>query len=536
MKILCHLLLLSSFVLASSAPKKGKSKEISKASTSSEEIPPIPVDVLISNLKSIKYPCLYSMYGDNKSSASDSMETLKRFRKCKEFYNSVVEEHISKLGLAGEGFTKWMKVVDKFTKVHDPISRLKGNVRNDRELANAFIGTFYDMNQRISEFLKRHAKGESFEADKSLMEQDPNDIEYLLFRSYYFGTGICDHLLRSPLDEILQKVLSIRLNLFSSYRDIFDKEVYPPNDGTPIGRLMFLCVLCMNLGQHESDMRLIYIGNVDVARLTHEGRMKWIEDTIKLFTDSESSSNLFNFDVSEAETSEGSSETTEGMSLLELDKYFEEEERKNEDETESKPNPETSPFNVWHMRRVGSALNFLSIVPQDSTYRDYHSKLNAIGSSILRACLHLFREDIEEAMKILKVDPNYKKALPYMNLITEFITSRKREFVEDSMNLALDVRGRMIRRIETDLFYDKELNKKLDLIEAYKTGRNMCDIFITKRWELLIDSNTYLNGFFELLTEVYRYYKFVPRLRHDSIDLFDLWTVCRQILSLPLTP
>lgn len=542
-------------------PKKRKGKAKGSGSKPETQIDleqidilEVPLETSLLNLRSQSHRCIYAKLPQGSDPAQNTKELIKFFRGCRDTYNDIIERKINQIGFNGQVLMQWMDLLDPLIREPEPFKIFEGDVRDDLNISKTLMKTFNSSDVLIRKIIMITYKksklnmieGSSntdidmrtnFEEIKELDDLLDKLNEKTAFDAYYFGYGICNYLIQDPLKQILDRLFAIRNGIRQSSRDTFDHDLFLKDKNTSkhslTGRLLFVRELCSNFSYHPSDMKLLYFNPPSEKEPGAEWK-NWIETLISAFLE-DGPRSVFNHSDTD-EPSEGlEDDEEEAESLSGLSDYFAKmmkEEKQKAPETSN--NQEGKFCDPWELKRVGQALKFLMEMQNDPDHGKLLNQLLPIANNNLGLCLESYEPDIDIALDNLKQNEEYEKSMIYMELISDYINKMRRDFKEETLNEVLSVRSQNIGTLEMKLFNNDKASDTINLKEAYRTGRDMCAIFETNEWKSTLAEYSRFQEFFDLLMDSAQYYKFLPILRHESVDLFYLWNLCGQITLLPL--
>lgn len=530
--------------------KKGKQKTGVKNKANKKQSKESTLEDEIHRLKISRYPCFYNWASD-----MPMKQLLKRFHDCRPKYDAMIEERLNQLGVVGDAIQTWLDITEIYLINEFPFRLIEKDFRKDKEKASYLLSTFKDIDtasKKILEYDTRymHAneRGIEFEDNyeiEALRYKRYSLVQNSFYRAYHLGQGLCTHFKEYPL-KLINKILdevefSVDRDTLSSYTSEVLARETSTGITNPTGRYLFLRYLCRNLRVFPSYLRKLYFGTPKYY--PDEERRTYIEAAINAFL-KEGPNYIFNLSDldDEIDINQNQSENSGKIDSFKSSSEYFDKLLKEEHEFQGNESSSTSePMNV--LRNKPCAFGNITLVSEsidnlkpdrDPKYKQYLITLNAIGSFILRECIRDVDPAVQELIRELKTTENYKKCLPFMEKLTNFVHDNEREFSEKTVLRMLNVRSEGVMAIETDLFFNKKANETLNLIEAYKTGKDMCDVFSTKEWAEITNNDNKLLELFEQMAEFFKVPKFRTRIRHDSIELFYLWTVCSEIKLLPI--
>lgn len=557
------------FSHSGSKRKKGNSKKDPSTSAVKSESIDDSIDISFEfnpeSTKSLSYPCLYKSIDTDQNPVVINKNIIKDLKRCKDEFDEIIKKRLTQLGLVGDALRDWLDLADKLLLDQNVITKLKGDIRKDQELSSAFVKTFESKNEvtlaRINrqkdedDMKELHGNGdeESTSASYASLQEDSSDAEaqkealdsldeiifsirdQLYFQGFHFGTGICENITQKPIGDIINRI-NIMINGLSrtNAKDTFEYELYfsVGGDGKRhlVGRMYFLYSVCRQFQSYEGFVKSYYIGELENIKRSKVTRKRWIQSVLSLFLDD---GPLNIFPVVDNEHESISDEFDKSMNLDDESSSIKEpSSSKQEDEEESE---DDDSCNSWELRRLGEILQYLKDMKSDSDYLKLVTYTNSIASNILRECLDKFEPHISAELHPIIDDELFIRAQYYMKLVTDYVMKRDRKNIHASLLEVLSVRAKGINDIEKELFLNNNSpDNKIDMIEAYRTGKGMCDLFESLDWIFLMNFDNYILESFELMTELYRYEGFKPKFRCDIIEIYNLWLVCGQILLLPL--
>lgn len=513
----------------------------------------------IDKIKFKTHPCLYDFRKLDKFAASDRLSVIIRTRKkvldemiaCRPALDKYIDDRLDQLGIVGETIREWMRMLEKlpWTNLQKRDELHEGvDVRGDKFFTDLMEGTLDGMYDRYKKTLglnpttessSRARKGKarveetvgSDNEDALGRIEDGESVQNVLkWRAFLYGRGLCLHLKEDPIRMIYGRInltsnLDIgkcNMNKGLEYLDLFTNLSLINKNAKELsttGKFFELRILCKRLNVFDTPQRLIAIGKPYKTFDQLECR-KNIDETIKMFLNG-GSKDIFFPDTGEDPN-------------LDIDLDLSASSNIDESETsDSRTDDYCNYISFLRLRTAHRCTYYLDKFKVD--VNEIKIILQSISSSLLRTCFNYYDDEIEPILSPIMRTPQYELATKYIDALTKYL-NRKDQIEQTRFHMLEWVLGSRTvdnNYLEVDFFLKTKV-EGLDLIRAYKTGDEMCDIFDTDEWKKVYSSDNKVLLMFELLTDLYQTREYRPRLRNDLIDLYNLWEICSKIKLLPL--
>lgn len=543
-------------------PKKKKtqassSKSKSKIASTSSDVPEFNDDELkIYRLKESE-PCFFDF--EIFTITEDSLDLFlpevqqkinkvhKNFKLCRPKYIKVVRERLDTLGAIGKGITEWTSILaniaqSNFQDIEHIVLTRNPHEVTSLDLLTAPFKPIQDELDRL-EMERSDPNFDSSEMENPRLRDWPTSINSL-WKAWNLGLGVCVHLQEEPL-----RAISIQLRRYAGAIKNIDRVKYSelyywlttPDLATSklaLDGIFVLNELCHGLRRNVSEWRVS--NNLFLAKDMDETVCRnFINSTLDSFSPGGERDIFKNIEVTSTEEEEVDFE-----SLLDYEKKAKEifpsedkdDKGKNKEPESSETKSQNGDCPYGDVLELISAFKCMKAYPRIEDQR-LSRLFSAIAVGRLNNCLD--EKPVDDQLDELEKTDEFKRAEGYIRELRGYVESE--HLMEGFLSLAriLETRSYPIDRIETQFFFKRPV-EGLDLEEAYKTGSVMCDIFHTDIWKHMINTEGAFVEMIQVFSEFYRSPLFRLHGMKDRnqrfFDIFHLWFVCSQIISLPIKP